>query len=126
MTDRPDETENERGPNQRLAVVASLRPSSRDEAAELVAKGRHTISAKPGSKVTVSSSPPTLRSSSSRDRESKASPAISSTIPPALRHSAPGGHYSIAPRRSLGRSSTGTAPPAESASWPIVLGAAVG
>jgi hypothetical protein len=39
MTDRTDETENERGPNQRLAVVASLRPGSREEAAELVAKG---------------------------------------------------------------------------------------
>ena len=36
MTDRTDETER---PNQRLAVIASLRPGSRDEAAELVAKG---------------------------------------------------------------------------------------
>jgi len=39
MMDRTDETENERGPNQRLAVVASLRPGSRKEAGELVAKG---------------------------------------------------------------------------------------
>ena len=39
MTDRTDETEDLRGPNQRLAVVASLRPGSRDEAAQLVAKG---------------------------------------------------------------------------------------
>jgi len=123
MTDRTDETE--RGPNQRLAVVASLRPGSRKEAAELVAK-RRTISAKPGSNVTVSSSPPTPQSSSSRDRESKALPAISSTIPPAPPHSAPGGHYSIAPRRSLVRSSTGKALPAESASRPIAPGAAVG
>ena len=36
MTDRTDETER---PNQRLAVIASLRTGSRDEAAELVAKG---------------------------------------------------------------------------------------
>jgi hypothetical protein len=39
MTDRTDETEDTRGPNQRLAVIASLRPGSRDEAAQLVAKG---------------------------------------------------------------------------------------
>jgi hypothetical protein len=39
MTDRTDGIENVHGPNQRLAVVASLRPGSRDEAAQLVAKG---------------------------------------------------------------------------------------
>ena len=39
MPDRTDETKDVRGPTQRLAVVASLRPGSRDEAAHLVAKG---------------------------------------------------------------------------------------
>jgi hypothetical protein len=39
MTDRTHETEDVRGQNQRLAVIASLRPGSREEAAQLVAKG---------------------------------------------------------------------------------------
>jgi hypothetical protein len=39
MTDRTDETDDLRGPSQRLVVVASLRPGSRDEAARLVANG---------------------------------------------------------------------------------------
>jgi hypothetical protein len=39
MTDRTDEAEGVRGPNQRLAVIANLRPGSHDEAVDLVAKG---------------------------------------------------------------------------------------